>query len=164
MVSSSQDAAISGARSDYQKRRVRFLRRAELGEWTVKLYGIAPQGLMVRGILAVAALHAAARALPSPAVTAQRHGVGFVIAHDAPQLSYALVCWWDDRNEVHERIFSARSDVPENLMPHPSDAIGCVWELSVVDFERRAWITHVLANPDGPNLPGYLAQEYNDDF
>ena len=34
---------------------------------------------------------------------------------------------------------------------------GCVWELAVVDFERRAWIEDVLANPDGPDLERYLA-------
>ncbi|TDD46130.1 hypothetical protein E1286_21795 [Nonomuraea terrae] len=101
--------------------------------------------------------------LPAPAVAPDRYGVGFVIAHDAPRLCYALACWWAERNEVHQRILSAPADRPEHLAPHPSEAAGCVWELSVTDFERRAWITHVLANPGGPDLDAYLAQEYDDD-
>ena len=34
---------------------------------------------------------------------------------------------------------------------------GCVWELAIVDFERRAWIEDVLANSPGPDLERYLA-------
>ncbi|MEU7834884.1 MULTISPECIES: hypothetical protein [unclassified Nonomuraea] len=60
-------------------------------------------------------------------------------------------------------VLPAPADRPEHLAPHPSQAAGCVWELSVTDFERRAWMTHVLANPGGPDLDAYLAQEYNDD-
>jgi hypothetical protein len=150
-------------RAPYQPRSVGFLRRAELGDWVVKLYGIAPQGRPVRETVATAALHAAQRTLPSPAVSDDRYGVGFVIAHDAPRLAYALVCWWAEQNEVHQRVFSAPADRPEELSPHPTHAVGCVWELSVTDFERRAWIKHILANPNGPDIDGYLAQEYFDD-
>lgn len=37
-------------------------------------------------------------------------------------------------------------------------AAGCVWELEIVDFERRAWLADVLANPDGPDVERYLAR------
>ncbi|MFI7610383.1 hypothetical protein ACIBP6_04000 [Nonomuraea terrae] len=147
----------------YQPRSVRFKRRVQLGDWVVKLYTIAPHGRPARTEVAEAALRAAREVLPAPAVAPDRYGVGFVIAHDAPRLCYALACWWAERNEVHQRILSAPADRPEHLAPHPSEAAGCVWELSVTDFERRAWITHVLANPRGPDLDAYLAQEYDDD-
>ncbi|MEU4563636.1 hypothetical protein AB0F72_35105 [Actinoplanes sp. NPDC023936] len=140
-----------------------FLRSAALGDWVVKLYGLAPRGRAVRATVAEAALAAAQRVLPTPAISSDRYGVGFVIAHDAPRLCYVLTCWWAEENEVHQRMLSAPADRPEQLAPHPSDAVGCVWELSVTDFERRAWITHVLANPNGPDIDGYLAQEYCDD-
>ena len=150
-------------RGPYQPRSVGFLRGADLGDWVVKLYGIAPRGRSVRATVAEAALAAAQRVLPTPAISPDRYGVGFVIAHDAPRLCYALICWWAEENEVHQRILSAPAEHPEQFSPHPSDAVGCVWELSVTDFERRAWITHVLANPNGPDIEGYLAQEYRDD-
>jgi hypothetical protein len=39
-----------------------------------------------------------------------------------------------------------------------------VWELSVIDFERRAWLRYVVAAPDGqPSLPAYMSEQYNDD-
>jgi hypothetical protein len=150
-------------RGPYQPRSVDFLCGADLGDWVVKLYGIAPRGRSVRATVSEAALAAAQRMLPAPAVSPDRYGVGFVIAHDAPRRCYALICWWAEENEIHQRILSAPADHPEQLSPHASDAVGCVWELSVTDFERRAWITHVLANPNGPDIEGYLAQEYRDD-
>lgn len=147
----------------YQPRSVRFLRRVDLGDWVVKLYGIAAHARPVRATVVEAALRAAERVLPSPAISSDRYGAGFVIAHDAPQRCYALVCWWAEENEIHQQVLSAPAGRPEDLSPHPSHAIGCVWELSVTDFERRAWITHILANPNGPHLEGYLAKEYHDD-
>jgi hypothetical protein len=38
---------------------------------------------------------------------------------------------------------------------------GCVWELEIVDFERRAWIEDVLAGPDGPDLERYLDRSFD---
>jgi hypothetical protein len=150
-------------RAPYQPRSVRFLRRVDLDDWIVKLYGITPRGRSIRAAAAEAALRAAREVLPSPAITADRYGTGFVIAHDAPRRCYALVCWWAEENEIHQRMLSAPADRPEELSPHAGDAVGCVWELSVTDFERRAWITHVLARPGGPDMRSYLAQELNDD-
>ena len=42
-------------------------------------------------------------------------------------------------------------------------AAGCVWEMSVLDFERRAWIEDVLANPNGPDIDRYLTRRFNAD-
>jgi hypothetical protein len=40
----------------------------------------------------------------------------------------------------------------------PDPAAG-VWELGIIDFERRAWIEGVLANRAGPDLERYLSRE-----
>jgi hypothetical protein len=40
-------------------------------------------------------------------------------------------------------------------------AAGCVWEIEVVDFERRAWLEDVLANPDGPDIERYLSRSFS---
>jgi hypothetical protein len=37
-------------------------------------------------------------------------------------------------------------------------AAGGVWELEIVDFERRAWLADVLANPAGPDVERYLGR------
>src|ERR687887_289022 len=102
-------------------RRIRFMGLQEVGDWRVKLYGIA---------------------------------------HDGRDGCYALIDWWANENEVHQRLLSAPLDDPAALRPHPTLAIGCVWELAVTDFERRAWLEHVLAREGGPNVDGYLAARF----
>jgi hypothetical protein len=84
-----------------------------------------------------------------------------VVVHDAADFAFVLVDWWHDENEIHQKLFSASLNTPSELGPHPTDAVGCVWELSVTDFERRAWLETVLANPKGPDLDLYLSRSFD---
>jgi hypothetical protein len=142
---------------------VRFLRLAELGDWRVKIYGITAHQNEVNPELIGYALRAAAQTLPSPAITADRYGMGFVIVHEGASDCYVLVHWWAVENEIHQSVLSAPLEHPERLTQHNSPAIGCVWELSVTDFERRAWIDRVLTSTGAADVEGYLASEFNDD-
>ena len=148
--------------SPYEARNVTFLGLEQLDEWIVKLYSVTIAGRdAANQTLVDVALRAASVLLPTPAVTAGRSGVGFAIVHESVVNSYVLVCWWDEENEIHQRVLSAPSEQPHLLTDHPTSAIGCVWELSVTDFERRAWLEHVLQPIDGPNLGRYLEQGMN---
>lgn len=42
-------------------------------------------------------------------------------------------------------------------------AAGCVWEIGIIDFERRAWLEDVLANPNGPDVERYLERRFDGD-
>ena len=133
----------------------------EFSGWQVKVYGMAWQGEQPRPELVQAAIRTAAQALPSPARQLagdgpDRYGLGFCIVHDAGDRCFVLCDWWAAENEIHQRMFSAPLNAPDALAPHPAEAIGCVWELAVTDFERRAWLRHVLANPGGPDEAAYL--------
>jgi hypothetical protein len=154
----------------HQARTVGYLGLYTLAGWQLKLYGIAWQGERPRHGLVEAAKRIAERELPSPAwhtgASAQatgesdRYGLGFCIMHDARDFCFVLINWWAGENEIHQRMFSAPLDSEDRLMPHASDAIGCVWELAVTDFERRAWLRHVLANPGGANVEAYLQASF----
>lgn len=37
---------------------------------------------------------------------------------------------------------------------------GCIWELGIVEFERRAWISDVIGNPRGPDLESYMSRRF----
>ncbi len=80
--------------------------------------------------------------------------VGFTIADDAATAALGLVHWWANDNELHHRIFAAPLDDPGALEPADGTGMACVWELEVVDFERRAWLEHVLI---GDDVERYLA-------
>lgn len=124
-------------------------------DWQIKLYGVAATDKGPRRRLLDRALEIAVLELPQPAVTEDRHGTAFVIAHDTPRRCFVLVDWWCDHNQIFQKVFSGQVD---GLLPHLEPSIGCIWELAVTDFERRAWIEDVLTNPSGPDVDRYLSR------
>jgi hypothetical protein len=147
----------------YKPRHVRFIRREDVEGWQLKLYGIAVNGEEPRPEFVEAVRDLAATVLPQPPVADDRYGVGFAIAHDARSLGIALVYWWQAENELHQRIYVSRKDDPRAFTQVENQPAGCVWELEVVDFERRAWIEDVLARPGGPDLHRYLERSFSRD-
>jgi hypothetical protein len=152
-------------RGSHRPRVIAHLGLREVGDWRLKVYGIAATGPRPR--LVEAALSTAERALPASSGRGtdgepDHYGVGFCVVHDAADRCFVLADWWAAENELHQRMYSAPLDEPEALTPHSSPAIGCVWELAVTDFERRAWLSEVLANPGGPDLDAYLHATFNE--
>jgi hypothetical protein len=154
----------------YQPRAVSFLKLHEASGWRLKFYGITVGGGPPRADLVTVAEALVPSVLPSPAVYSgsddphdiDRYGVGFVILHDAKDYAFALFDWWAGENELHQRIYSSLPSRLATMRPHPTPAIGCVWELAVTDFERRSWLEHVLARPEGPDIEAYLGDHYQD--
>jgi hypothetical protein len=121
----------------YEPRRIRFLER----DGRLKHYGIAARGDAPRPELQQATRRLAENIVPDGAY-------GFTIAHDAKSAGLGLVYWWAEENEVHVRHFAAPLDDPGALEPYEHTGMACVWELEVIDFERRSWLQDVLKDGD----------------
>ena len=148
----------------YRPRPIRSQGLRSIGDWRIKVYTIALPGQEARTDLVAATLDKAASVLPTDAFAEGRHGAGFVIAHDAAGVCFGLVYWWQGENELHQRLFMAETATPGALSPIENPAAGCVWELEVIDFERRAWLADVLANPAGPDVELYLSRLLDTDI
>jgi hypothetical protein len=115
---------------DYEPRSISFLER----EGRVKHYGIGrPRPALV------AATREAARATVPP------DALGFTIAHEGATTGLGIVYWWANDNEIHSRVFSEDAGA---LEPADGTGMACVWELEVIDFERRAYLEDVLKEGD----------------
>jgi hypothetical protein len=156
-------AATIALAAPYERRHVRFVRREDVDGWQLKLYGIALNGRDPDPGFVAATRDLAASVLPQPPVADDRYGVGFATAHDATSLYIALVYWWQSENELHQRIYVSPKGGPIAFEQVENQPTGCVWELAVVDFERRGWIDDVLANPEGPDLARYLERRFDAD-
>lgn len=120
----------------YEPRQIAFAGRQD----RVKHYGIGVDG-QARPELLEATANAAAEVLPDGAL-------GFTIAHDAAGAGLGLVYWWANDNEIHMRAFASPKDDPAALEPAAGTGMACVWELEVIDFERRAFLEDVLKAGD----------------
>ena len=141
----------------YRTRPIRPLGLWAAQGWRIKTYGIAYDTPAPRAELVEAVKRRALEVLPQPPTADGRYGAGFLGAHDGRGGCFAFIDWWSDENELHHHAFTAPWDAPADLRSVPDDAsIGCVWDLAVIAFERKAWVDSVLANPSGPDLDAYL--------
>lgn len=139
----------------YERRYVTRLGLWQVDDWQVKAYGLARSDAPPRAALVAEAQSAVADALPDPAVTEDRYGVGFVIVHEGADGDYVLVDHWFGENMLRNQVYWRRAHEPA-LWPAPPDGpTVCVWELAVLAHERQAWIDEVL-EPDRGGLPSYL--------
>jgi hypothetical protein len=136
----------------YTPRLAQFISDEEIGDWRLKLYGLADPEKGVRRELLEATRERAVSSLPE-----KGYGAGFAIAHDAAY-PIALVYWWQGINELHQRSFVGES--VHALEPVQLTPAGCVYELAIVEFERRAWIDDVIGNPVGPDVERYLSRRF----
>ena len=143
----------------HQPRPVTFIRLEDVGDWKLKLYGIALPGREPREALVESTLRLAPDVFAEAADN--NYSVGFVTVHDSATFGIALYYWWQSANELHQRIYVSPLDDPSALTKLSDPAAGCVWEIEVVDFERRAWLEDVLANPDGPDIERYLSRSFS---
>lgn len=88
--------------------------------------------------------------LPATARTADRLGVGFLIAHRGRGSSYVVLGWWDRENELPVRI--AVRDHAEGAVWRAAAASEsvCVWDLEVIGHERDAYVASVLSGAAKP--------------
>lgn len=143
----------------YEARPIQFLEVLEHGGWRFKIYSIVYGPDPLDRALYDEAIDLALSELPSPAVTAHRPGVGFIICHQGRGWHYLVVNWWDNENELPQHIYVRAIDArPQTDWHRAAEGQStCVWDLQVIAAEREAYVRCALSSPDGPDLDAYLA-------
>jgi uncharacterized protein involved in tolerance to divalent cations len=136
----------------YRPRRAWFERLVECGPATIKLNGISAGKRLDASLFDRAArrIRDAARELPASA----HQGAGFAILHEGEEGRWLLLHWWLGGGILTNRLW--RADLVEDAEFVEADPLlmACVWELGVIDFERRAWMRTVMA---GATVDDYIA-------
>jgi hypothetical protein len=144
--------------------RARFLATVDIDGWRLKTYAITPGDGRPRGELVAAARRQAAATLPDRPDRVGAYGVGFLVIHDCATghtACTALVDWWVQPDSLYQCVFTAPAGDPRALSPSTTAAIGGVHELAITAHEGQAWQRHVIANPAGRDIDGYLADVFH---
>jgi hypothetical protein len=149
----------------YKTRAVRCLGIDRRAGWRLKVYGITYRGERPDAGLVEAALAVGYERLPTPPTGPDCYGVGFLGVHQGRGENFVFVDWWAHENELHHHVWFSDQRLPTELRAwRPEDPIACAWDLGVIAFEQAAWVRNVLANPDGPDLAAYLAEQLDGDI
>jgi len=154
----------------FKPRPVAFRGIVQHGEWSLKRYSIRVDEADTAGEAAHDSFEAgrllALRALPEPACTPSRLGVGFLIEHSGRGADYEVLAWWDQENELPLRVWVREQRAGSRWRSAKGGESVCVWDLEIICFERELYVTTVLGSPDA--LPGdadarreaYLARHF----
>jgi hypothetical protein len=146
----------------YEPRSFRFIELFSIHGWRMKLYGIAWHRELPRPELLAAAKRVAANVLANE--TANNYKVGFIGAHDGRNACFVFVDFWGNENELFHRVYLSRLNEPQSLTAAKSlDSSVCVWDLHLQNFEREAWIKHILHKPTVSDFDAYLTERLNED-
>jgi len=141
----------------YRKRTYAFLGVWHEDAWALKVYGINRRAECSGGHVVDPAIVAAARAkirvhLPEVDRDGDHHHTGFAILHQAIGGNWLLLHWWVQEAICCEALWESHDESPTEFDIAPKPLMACVWELVVIDFERRAWVDTVLRHDGNRDL------------
>ncbi|MBS9721683.1 hypothetical protein JYU29_13420 [Tianweitania sp. BSSL-BM11] len=87
-------------------------------------------------------------------------GAGFAILHEGEEGRWLLLHWWQPGGICARKLW--RADLHPDAMfeeaaPH---LFACVWELALIDFERRAWMETAMSHK---SISDYIATRFSGD-
>lgn len=139
----------------YKPRQIESLAPISIGDWRLKRYSVCHEDHRFDESRFVDGVDLAFKALPHPARTAERVGVGFIILHQGNGIDYTVLGWWDRENELPMRVFVCDQPGSNTWRPAAGSESICVWDLQVIWAERDAYVNTVLAGPV-PDTDAYL--------
>lgn len=139
----------------YKKREVSFLKIIRKNDWNIKTYGIRFKDLSSDNIEELIL-----DKLPSPALTENRYGTGFLIIHKGVVANWIMLNWWGHEDIVHQKLYTSEDEDFKTIKPVEDNSIlACVHELDIYNFESNAWKKNILS-PERPDFEGYLNEIY----
>jgi hypothetical protein len=146
----------------YAPRAVRFLGALPLAGWGIKRYAITAAGRAADDAVVDDVLGRMAAALPEPGTVEHGmadNGLAIVIAHFDEHAVWYLLDRWVDGSTLKQTMWRAPMETPAAAVDITrAGHLACVWELGVIDHERRLWIETMMGPTPTPER--YLSQGY----
>jgi hypothetical protein len=92
---------------------------------------------------------AAVAAISEPLLNLQASaGYAFCILHYGSDGDYLLIDWWSDGEILNQRLYFRAVGETRFRDTRHRNWMACVWELQIVDAERRAWTDTALSRAE----------------
>jgi hypothetical protein len=149
--------------NDYTPRYIRFEELISIQDWKVKVYSISENEHFDHPEFFTAAIAELPKWLSiENSFNSKHEGMAFLILHSATEGFFSLINWWVGENMLNTHIFLTPKGESDHFKIISGDGLSpCIWELEVIDHERRSWLEYVLKRAPSPRYDEYLDQRYN---
>lgn len=151
--------------TQYHKRPIRFLEVYPCDLWHIKTYSISARQEVVDSTL----IDTVKQELPGWLRAGgdydyQNYKIAILIIHEGRDANYAVLAWWVEENMLRQYTYRSVETNPFQFELVSTKGLStCIWELTVLWFERNAWIDFILTRPSNPDFEGYLKAQVNVD-
>ena len=128
----------------------------QMSNWTMKVYGIAAETPQQDSLLDRELIRKARDYVETSLGRmngTEHYSTGFVILHHGSGAKSLLTQWWTNECVCMQHVAQSAYSGPPHFVEAKSDLMACAYELVPIDFERRAWISTVMA---GKSMKEYL--------
>lgn len=136
----------------------------------LKWYGInANPSRNLPSTIVDAELMSAARGIARELLTSKlsdgAHGLGFGVLHQGTLGNWLLINWWARGILLYQRVYQAGPESAATFVLRTDGLLACIWELSVLSFERDAWVRSIRESSHGrgSQVESYLEARFDDD-
>lgn len=146
----------------YKERKIEFLQVAKHIQWSIKIYTITKKESFSAGSVVKAAINQLNDWLADMnSFDSSHEHMSFMIIHEGTEGVFVLINTWIGKNMLQTHIYIT-NDGGDSFKKVSGDGLfACIWELEVIDFERKAWVKHVVKQNEIPNYQKYLEEKLN---
>lgn len=150
----------------YKARNIQFRDFLKIGDWRIKSYTISEKDKFDSAIVYSNAIDQLPEWLEQLNSFDSRHDhTSFLIIHEAKGGVFSLINTWVGGNMLQTHIFITRYHEENVFTKISGDGLfACVWELAIIDHERKAWLKHILQQDDKQDFDSYLKDVINTRF
>lgn len=138
----------------WSPRQVEPLGRVHAAGLDLKAYGILVDSSRALGHELTDAAHAVLDAGAGEVAETDHQGLGFTILHRGEEGIWLLLHWWLKGSILGQLLWRADLAGHPEFQRRDRPLMACVWELALIDHERRCW-THTMMTVK-PNPAAYL--------
>ncbi|MEM9897424.1 MAG: hypothetical protein AAF789_13745 [Bacteroidota bacterium] len=141
----------------YKSRKIAFRELLQVGEWKVKVYTITKMDTFhptfYKSVLAQLPEWLAMK----NSFDASHDNIAFLILHAGTEGIFSLINWWVGKNMLNTHIFMTNPKESTQFQKISGDGLApCIWELEIINHERRSWTANILKQHHDPDWKAYL--------
>lgn len=141
----------------YQPRTVSHMGQWEIGDLELKVYGLLADGTAIDEPTVLLAQSVVRRdMLLRVRDEGDSNGMGFVIIHPGTLGLTIAAHWWTQGSVLCQHVYRKLYSAAEPMDTARRPAVGCVWELALINAEQEAWRKTMMK--DKPDPSAYMEE------